>query len=672
MVGTIFLFVYALLLVIGLYAFYWSNYIDPIDELMPLFKKLSNKHSALVAFTLGKNAAGQYQNVSFDNEKGNLIRTTSKNPINLDGRLLTFQNDHARIFEHDDGFRIGGINNKFLCPEGYEGPECKLMSLCSDGDAEGTLKHLTNAQFNALQLQDEHQLLLKVPHGNITDANSTFSYASDIHPKIRVRCGKNGTFQLQACGDNMKLNDEVQCVTYDVCKDKVDGFKYGVDESGTYYMCVDGKRVEHQCDSGLVFDNARSGCVRRSQCLDKGTLTIRANANSYIQCQNNKGSLVTCEHGVKESALGVSCRDVPCTPRDLQYHDTHLKYNFGRVVCDDHDQESIQMCDHETEEREWKWGDVSYKMPNWPKTVMNPEGKCVAPTDDIIHNPIIQLQWSKVMKGAHNFNVITGKYVCKDNEYIRDYLRNTTEPKVDEKYILNPIVPCQSKLIPIGKMPIEKFPKNTVFTCYTRNTCLPDYSQLSLWPTFEDGKYRCTECSYKNSKLIVTTSTTSVKPPTGFSPLDPNSSSVNLKYIGQPKDHTVDQTKQYYFIHSGLKDQELIPDLLPAQFDFIEPQDVAIQTSTYDVLTVISTSETSAWFSVNWDKMTKPRNVVMDNLIITIDSNGFVNLEAGSHTLEAGFILFRISRSDSSCTLSIGDRISINVDTSKYHQLQFV
>lgn len=104
----------------------------------------------------------------------------------------------------------------FTCPDGYEGASCQ--PLCTAEECEP----LTYAQFNALDLYGN---TFARPSADLTDS------------------GRPDVLGVRTTGLSRPQADPAtaQCLEYDVCQDRVNGFKHDVDGAllkGEFYLCA--------------------------------------------------------------------------------------------------------------------------------------------------------------------------------------------------------------------------------------------------------------------------------------------------------------------------------------------------------------------------------------------------------------------------------------------------
>lgn len=650
----------AIFLVFLIVAVYILNSVKKTTDLKSIFEALLKSKPDTVSFCLGKiESTGKYRNVVLDQDNEAVVREDDY-PIGLDGKYIILS-DHGTVspLASGDGFKISGIDLiEFSCPAGFEGETCTLIPLCSEADA-GQYKALTYTQFNELGLYSNS--FMKTPIESRAGVEPT-------HPRIRVLCLTNNEYELQTCPSSTLLDENLQCKPYDICEDRINGYKHNFKIStadqplnkNEYYICDNNASVLTTCSDNTVFSMSNSGCITESICFNKGSATIAYDDTSYIQCSNDQGLKVNCPDGIDDQNGVLSCKVNTCIPEEYTFSDEIVTFKYGSVVCIDNVSD-VKMCDATPQPKTftYKWAEsTTFTIESWPTEVLDDNRNCVAPTNDIISNPLVQLQWTDAMLDEHEYNIMTDKYTCpEDTAYVIDYKNQTVEPEVDGP--LNHLSPCQNALADISATQFQLFAPTfpTLYMFLYSYVYIPDYSKYSLWPI----KYKAPSNTYKvtsmwltESELTITTRKSS-KLPLGFS--DPTDIDVDnrLLYNGY-KEYTIDSQLIYYFAVSGKYEST----------DMYE-SDIS-EADTIPVKSTVDTTESDT-FAVNMTLMDDTPIEILPN--ITFSREKFT---IDSTTYAAGYIIMTITVGETSAdtaTLKIGSLDPIEFIPDDHPTIQF-
>lgn len=548
----------AIMLVLIIFVVYILNTVKKTSDLDALFLRILKFKPDTVSFCLGKNKSnGKYNNVVLDNNGKAVLREDSY-PVGLDGAFIIVK-DHGEVteLESGDGFKINGIDLvEFKCPNGFEGINCKLTPLCGPDDS-GSLKPITYTQFNELGL-----------YTNAFVSNSIINYFARIieptHPRIRLLCLDDlGNFELQTCPNNTLLDQDLKCQPYDICSDRINGYRHNYKISDTsveleknqYYICNNNVSVLTTCSDGTLFSMANSGCISESICFNRATDTIPVDANSYIQCANDQGTRVTCDLGIDDTNGILSCIVNTCTPQTFSFNDGLLNFTYGNTICNDRIADT-KLCNNTPNPRiyNYEWAEkFTYSIDEWPTEIMDENRNCVVPTDDIISDPIIQLGWTNAMPNTHDYNIISEKYICpEDTSYVIDYKNQVVDPVPDG--VINHLYPCQNELVDTS---VFDFPLYTatlpplsivMYTpCYIKNST----TLWPIWPIKNDSANAYVSATIKmtESELIISRQSTSILPLGFADPAEAGEGKI-LIYNGYST-IVLEPYSLYYFFTSG-------------------------------------------------------------------------------------------------------------------------
>lgn len=555
------LFLALVFLCLTIYLWNWCKVTKTID-LKKLFLELIDTDPTAVGYCLGYDEKNKtYANVYFEDEELNPIVRNESNPIDIRGAFM-LQTGHGQLTELDNGYRISGLDSfDFSCPPGFEGPNCQLIPLCGDSDS-GLLKPLTYTQFNALGLY-----LNNKPTSSVTRAETT-------HPRLRILCLDNHDYEIQRCAPNQLLNDNLQCVAYDICSDQLSGYKHNfpISEHGLdlnpneYYICNAGVSEKTTCSQGTVFSADNRGCVTNSECYGKGTRTIRIDDRSYIQCSKDLGTIVQCSTHAVGPEDQLKCFVSLCTPETFQTTYKMLTYDTGEVRCVAN-QPNYTNCSDELENRSWSfsWAEsFSFDIDYWPKEIYKNQ-VCQSPTDDIISNPIVQFRWSAAMSEDHPFNILEKRFVCDPDTstHFWDYFNGQIVPSLTAGQIADPSSPCVTQLYTISDFEgIFNFPNPIQIP----NTGIPimvgvpiEWSSrlvIGTWPKVVSSatvEYQTFHYDIPNRALVIRKYSSSSFP-AGFLDNDVSSAPstpVNIAGVPTSALPSNKESIQWYSIHTG-------------------------------------------------------------------------------------------------------------------------
>lgn len=634
----------AVVLILLISAVYLLNTVKKTSDLDALFLNILKFKPDTVSFCLGKNeSSGKYNNVVLDNNGKAIVRQDTY-PVGMDGAFIIVK-DHGEVSELPDGsgFKISGIDLvEFKCPDGFEGINCRLKALCGDDDV-GNLKPITYAQFNELGL-----------YTNAFVRSPISSFARIIeqtHPRIRLLCLDNlGNFELQTCPNNTLLDQDLKCQPYDICSDRINGYRHNYKISSTsadldtnqYYICNNNVSTLTTCSEGTLFSMANSGCISESICFNRATDTIAVDDNSYIQCANDQGTRVTCDIGIDDTNGVLSCIVDTCIPQTFSFDDGMLSFTYGNTLCDNR-VSNTKICNNAPNPRvyNYEWAEkFTYSIDSWPTEVMDENRNCVAPTDSIVTNPIIQLGWTDAMLEAHDYNILSEKYICPDNtKYIINYKTQTVDPEPNG--IINHLSPCQNEIIDSSNFPFPLYASTlpplaiVMYTpCYIKN---PEI--WPMWPIKNDSTL-----SYLSATITISPSSITVARlstanlPYGF--LDPVESGEMqpLRYAGY-QNITLEPNSLYYVFTSGT-------------LDFPTLHDATVEdTKIFPIMTEVDTKQ-SVDFAINMN------NIDESKRIFTLPTVTFERDQFSINDIpyKAGYVTMSIDyTSDTSATLTIGN-----------------
>lgn len=653
------LLITAILLIVIIIIVYTLNTVKQTSDLDALFMDLLKLKPDAVSFCLGKNeTTGKYRNVQ-TNEDGKAIIVEAEYPINLDGDFIILK-DHGDITEltSGDGFKMSGVDlMEFKCPDGFEGINCTLKPLCSETDA-GKYKALTYTQFNELGL-----------YTNSFSRTPIETRASEpTHPRIRVLCLNTlGEYELQTCPNNTLLDADLKCQPYDICEDRINGYKHNYKISSTssdlnkneYYICDNNKSVLTTCADDTVFSMDNSGCVTESLCYNKGSETLPVDDNSYIQCANDQGTIVTCPDGIENIDGVLSCKVDTCIPEQFEYNDGMLQYVYGNTICTDGIADT-KMCDNTLNPRvyNYEWAEkFTYSIDGWPTEIMAEDRTCIAPTDSIIIDPIIKLQWTDAMPEEHDYNILTEKYICPEGtKYIVDYKNQVMEPELSG--IVDYLSPCQNDVADTSEIniPVFHYDFPTLYFILYGYRYIAGSDTYYFWPV----KKSSSENVYIRTKLLISSGTvlllteSSQLMPLGFSDPLESGDNKNLVYNGYT-DFVVRDNLIYYFVISGRYEAVTLSD------------STIVNAETITILSRVDTNR-SIRFSVDMSQITSAAEILPG---VTFWNKEF---EINTTVYPAGLIIMEITAGATSAdtaTLNIGNIQEVQYIPNEYPEFVF-
>lgn len=646
------LLILAVILIFILLVVYVLNTVKTTRNLSEIINSLVTFKPDVVAFSLGKGRDNKFQNVVVDNNGQAIIRQ-DEYPVTLDGEYLIIK-EHGNIIPlpSGDGYKITGIDlADFKCPEGFEGVTCAMIPLCSQGD-KGTYKALTYSQFNELGL-----------YTNTFKQTPIEAYALEpTHPRIRVRCiNDTGDYELQTCPNNTLLDKNLKCQPYDICDDRINGYKHNFkiksDSSpladNEYYICNNNQSVKTECANDTVFSMSVGGCITESICFNKGNSTLPYDETTYIQCASDQGSKVTCPEGVEEIGGTLSCIVNTCVPETYTFSNVQLEYTYGNTICNKNVADTV-LCDNSPNSKvyKYKWMEsFQYEINNWPKEIMNSQRKCVAPTDDIIIDPTIQLKFSEAMPETHKFDLKTQQYICGDDTKFKwDYVNQVLIPNT-AKGLVNSAAPCQNDYVnnPNITFDISPIPTSGIYVMCTENALID--GEHYFWPIKRSGKYISSTIKFiSSSQLEIKTQSSNIIP-MGFR--DPNDDGKPLILNGYA-DYNPKEMLVYYFIGSGNVETPIM----------FEP--VVEKTEHRNVLSTVKTNQ-NITFAIDMRTISNTIQLLPE---VTITSK---TLKFGNQIFNAGYVTMTIEYKDSKqATLQLGSNPNtMTFSPAEYPEFKF-
>lgn len=669
---------------------YIVNRIPYTSDVQQLAKGILKIDPTIRNFTLGQvEATKKFQNVVLAND-GKIQVVSNDYPIRKNGTLYILKS-HGQVFEHENGFRIEGLDTiHFKCPDGYSGYTCQLDNICTDDDIAGTLKPLTQTQFNALQLyRNDPQTALVV--------DTITRTVEDLHhPRLRIKCLDNmGNFQLQACPDNSLLDEHLQCRIYDICQDSLNGYKhtYHIDSGETllpneYYICRNNRSEKMQCTNGTVFSDILKSCISQSVCVGKGaSATLPLTETSYIQCRNDVGIRIECPDGVVNNVETgtLSCKHILCRPKTLKYSDNLLKYNYGEVTCTPEGVAHTTLCDTDKNPKIYTldWAERStYTLDNWPMEILR-DGKCIpASHDDLTlfddEKPsVVSLRYTNAMPDEHPYNLKTRQFECPPETAKRwDYDAQQQQRDNDtSQSIWYSGAPCQME--PITPYPfkfnIQKYPSDKIYIFVTESVNiepLRNEPNIYYWPVrTAENEYQHTIFTHNDTHLSVDTYKSNALP-LGFT-LPKSSDSNKLELIGYPNAPNT-MTAQYYFISSGkLETVQLHNRQLVRHQEFEYANDDNTRTIETTRLSTIGVGVRNFAIKMStFRNKIRMRDVSMLNpKYLTIDPIA-KTIQYGNYKYNLGYSVFGLSSLGMVATLTYAD-IAFAFSTVLYPNIKF-
>lgn len=540
-----------LLGLIGIVAFVllavcWLNTVSHTSDLDQLYRQIATVNPDCIAFTLRRLPDnGGYLTAMFS-DTGTLNTTVTQSPVLPSGQYrMAHEHGTVTALADQSGFRVSGLGADaagmpLTCPAGFSGVTCAPDPIC-EGARPGTYRTLSYSQFRGLNLYQSNRSITALEEKARRKRDAATDHRPPYHSRIRVHCLGNNRFELQTCPPNKLLDGATaRCVPYDLCQDQLDGFRHNtvISEGGRalasteYYQCVGNKSVRSECAAGSTYSSVVRGCITLSPCSGRGSITLdnpKDPSGSYIQCANDAGTLVSCEHGL-DVLNGVHvCRDKPeprCVPGVLSIDRSPLSYNYGVIQCPDGEIGAPLQTICETKQvdrvHSWSWGGETFSYTlSMPDRVWDDTRKaCVAPTQSIITG-LVGLRWSAAMAFEHPFDLRTQQYVCDNPRDIRwDYRAGITVPETSKPFTtVSTAAPCQPGPF-TAYDPLQLYGNNMqppmVFWLVAH---IPRYG-WSFWPRANPTTPRTyqwiTVVENRKTGVVATVKCKSDKPPIGF------------------------------------------------------------------------------------------------------------------------------------------------------------
>lgn len=606
--------IYIGFLILLIIVVFYLNYTSQTSDLKTLYFKLLDHDPRITSYSLGSDENNKYKNVyvqiksekppekpeetdaakkantSNDNEKSqnnpiegnddNVIMKYENYPVDFYSKMITSIPEaqiHGKIFNQSNGYKLTGVtfydssvttrsaynetsSESMPCPNHYEGPNCEIKKFCSETDYlyNSGHKFLTYTQFNSLNLYNTGS------YEDDKDKSITevANYEQEpTHPKLRIKClNAKGDYQLEVCNKNKKLNAEIKCVNYDICEDRLSGYKHNYTLPGKdplpeneYYLCENNKSVLHKCDTDLVFEPIANGCVQKSTSILLNMIhSTKKVCDGDDDTKNNEGS------GTDKS-----------NTRSYNYSDHMYNFDYGQTIykknTEDNTKNDTQtkICDISRESGTdvlytYKWGDeFNLEIDKPPNEIFDKvKQTCIKTKDlnifDLFHeNASIPFAWSNAMALKHSFNIKTQQYNCntETSKFKWDYINNKIiinnkqtvsedELKIatnilDEytkhQYIIDSASPCQNQILQTDQMPWQgmnysSYPKDKVPILYNvkfkniiEHDDLPNRNYIPTWPVYDlqTNTFRGSSCKFVDTTLQITVYI-DIMPPIGF------------------------------------------------------------------------------------------------------------------------------------------------------------
>lgn len=661
---------FLIILIITLYAI---NTVKTTSNLDDVFISLALTNPTIVSFCVGYNEQTKKYRNAVSNRDGDIVIQENDYPIGLDGQYIVLK-DHGTVTDAGDGFKISGMDLvTFKCPDGFKGSTCQLAPICDDPNDNNQRKALTYTQFNALALYNN-----TFPHNQVDTFNA---YATEpTHPRIRIHCQIGGEYVLEICPDNKLLDANLVCQPYDICEDKLNGFKHNYQISNTtqplnkteYYICENNKSILTKCIDDTVFSYASKGCVSESPCYGKGSATLPIDNNNYIQCNADFGTIINCEKGVVERDDVLSCFTSTCRPQKYSIDTGLLSYDYGETTCTD-DKPNTVLCDNSPNPKiyHYEWAEkFEYTINDWPKQILL-NGSCVTPNDnDLFKNTIIKLAWTEAMPKEHDFDLKTQQYICSsDYKYRWDYIAQKSVPDTsnDKTILLATAEPCQNAAIRHQFTFYESatyYPPNKIWICASVPVLIPDIEYpLFLWPCFNPTtkKFQSTKILLEYTEQLVSVTTyESADAPFGFylpaddSPLNGPDSTIYLILAGYKDFEPPTWTDLFYFNITGMIDMPVFSD------------ETIVLSNSYTLLSKLSTSSsTTQNFFIDWSNIPDAGITLLPTCKLYP-----TGIQYNGQSSPAGYCMWEFMPGTPTATLQYRD-LSIPVDTSLIPELDF-
>lgn len=564
----IILLIFHIILILILFLVYQHTNVGQTSDLLTIFKELSRHNTSISSFSTGYyERKKKYKNVYLISDKQEEYKLQEKwefLPVDLHGNLLDLSNTHGTVVPlNNNGYTVSGIEkNMFACPNSnnFEGLKCTQKAACTSPNDDNKWKPLTRYQFHRL-----NRLATKEESINL----------DEMHPRLKIQCLPENKYKLVQCAENELVDTfSLNCVPYDICKNKLSGFKHkfrinatqGMLNENEYYTCKNNKSELSTCSDNMVYSREHQTCIVKSECFNRGNDTLHLDEQRYIACKNNMGRIIDCGK-ITESTLPaytyetvdfnskvtyiesdkdgrLNCKHDICIPKVLSYKDDILSFNYGikqcnedgstkkEVVCDitpNHDRESVFS---------YAWGEpFNYTIKHWPTTVLDMETlTCVKPTKEKIISPYsdVMLAWSSVMSEPHKYNLAREEYVCDGYQYQWNYKNNTIDPPIGvststfnaSTHFIDSAKPCQDTL--------RQFASDHLFHGVVSKPLGPDnapplfyYANINtllniktMWPSYSKAKggylTSFVKYDYTNDVVIAETYLDVHSPPAGF------------------------------------------------------------------------------------------------------------------------------------------------------------
>lgn len=484
------------------------NNVRKTKNLNLIHRVLSQSNQYVTSFNLGYNKSTKKYKVASLNAKGDVSVSEETYPRGPSGRPMTLiEHGDLQITSNGD-YKISGIGETIRCPNGYTGETCKLKPLCGPGD-EDKLKPITLQVFSTLGLFN--RAFQTVP---VKDTRG-----EAYHKRLRIHCLSDDKYQIENCPPNKLLDENLNCVPYDLCEDRLNGYKHNLPINSNdklnrneYYTCVDNKSKRNVClDKDAIFSEKLKSCIPMNECVGKGNITLPVDEHSYILCRNDQSTKVFCKDGVQKNDDGrLSCVIRTCRNQIFSVTNDQLRYNYGEVKCTADDVPITKICDNSANPLKIKksWAkDFDIVLLNWPKEIYINDS-CKEPTldDGILINPVIDVAWSDAMARSYPYDLLKQRYVCpKEKPYRWNYdtgelfkfdanTQKETVYKLGEGEFAQSCTPCQERLYSVTELPwgcggYETLPANKpplVITLDARGIVSQHYNAINY--PFYDAK----------------------------------------------------------------------------------------------------------------------------------------------------------------------------------------
>lgn len=534
---------------------YWYSEVPKTNELsqkslLDLYNKVVAQNPKTRAFTVTYNEElKKYINVSYNEVTKQIDVEFADSPVSENGVPMILSNVHGRIDystkdEHGrPSFIVTNMENAtFTYPPNYEGADCTLAPICAP-EEYNTIKPLTHEQYHTLNMHDsalgESELLFGA---RSRSATTDYNPKVLIHPRIRVHCLNGGTYNLERCPPNTVLNELLECVPYDVCTIKSDGYKHNTQTSkesaplanNEYYECSKGASIKKTCQHDYIFVD--SDCVGRTACSNRGNDRIATN-DSIIQCRNgNVDKIKQCHYGVDHGRLeclkpkngGGECVETV-------HYNTSFNFNYatGKTVCENKVPRTIKCNDRRQDVSvPYAWGNLyTFEFSKAPLQYYNETtNECTPVTSDNVRSLYKKdaVAQNFELLGIHDTQhpiYLSLKYKCTgvaDVKGVADYFNTTSVEKrylnpnnldaaitieTPANHIIDHSSPCVTKTIPIpwdihftvANKGLSLYPNNALPMIYVVRAA--NYNMMEHyypWPVYHPvlQKYLMTTMTY--------------------------------------------------------------------------------------------------------------------------------------------------------------------------------